>query len=218
MNELINITKATINNEEVNAVSGRELHKKLEVQTRFNDWMPRRIEEYGFEEGRDFTVLKNEHGRNISGKFSSKEYIISLDMAKELAMVENNEQGKKIRRYFIEVEKKFRKQTSDSLANSEVFMATLCDAIERASKAEAERDEYKRNIQRIARASKLNFGEISNETGLPKDIVVASHCKSNRRRHKPQYGRYIQLMLPLRELVEECYKQLNVQPQFTKIG
>ena len=109
MNELVNITKATINSEEVNAVNARELHKKLGVQTLFKDWMPRRIEEYGFEEGRDFTVLKNELGRNISGKFSSKEYIISLDMAKELAMVENNEQGRKIRQYFIEVEKNARK-------------------------------------------------------------------------------------------------------------
>ena len=108
MNELINIT-TTINNEEVNAVNARELHEKLEVKTQFKDWMPRRIEEFGFEEGRDFTVLKNEHGRNVSGKFSSKEYIISLDMAKELAMVENNEQGRRIRRYFIEVEKNARK-------------------------------------------------------------------------------------------------------------
>ena len=96
-----------------------------------------------------------------------------------------------------------------TMPSPEVLMATLCDAIERASKAESERDEYKRNLQRIARASKLNFGEISNETGLPKDIVVASHCKSNRRRHKPQYGRYIQLMLPLRELVEEYYRIEN---------
>lgn len=109
MNELINITKAAINNEEVNAVNARELWEKLEVKTQFKDWMPRRIEEYGFEENRDFTVLKNEHGRNVSGKFSSKEYIISLDMAKELAMVENNEQGRKIRQYFIEVEKNARK-------------------------------------------------------------------------------------------------------------
>ena len=96
-----------------------------------------------------------------------------------------------------------------TMPSPEVLMATLCDAIERASKAEAERDEYKRNLQRIARASKLNFGEISNETGLPIDIVVASHCKSNRRRHKPRYGRYIQLMLPLRELVEEYYRIEN---------
>lgn len=109
MEEIINITKAAINNEEVNAVNARELWEKLEVKTQFKDWMPRRIEEYGFEENRDFTVLKNEHGRNVSGKFSSKEYIISLDMAKELAMVENNEQGRKIRHYFIEVEKNARK-------------------------------------------------------------------------------------------------------------
>ena len=109
MNEIINITKTTINNEEINAVNARELHEKLGVKTQFKDWMPRRIEEYGFEEGRDFTVLKNERGRNANGKFCSKEYIISIDMAKELAMVENNERGREIRRYFIEVEKNARK-------------------------------------------------------------------------------------------------------------
>lgn len=104
MNELITITKATINNEEVNAVNARELHEKLEVKTQFKDWMPRRIEEFGFEEGKDFSsILSKSHGR------PSKEYIISLDMAKELAMVENNEQGRRIRRYFIEVEKNARK-------------------------------------------------------------------------------------------------------------
>lgn len=104
MNELITITKATINNEEVNAVNARELWEKLEVKTQFKDWMPRRIEEFGFEEGKDFSsILSKSHGR------PSKEYIISLDMAKELAMVENNEQGRRIRRYFIEVEKNARK-------------------------------------------------------------------------------------------------------------
>lgn len=104
MNELIAITKATINNEEVNAVNARDLWKTLEIETKFNTWMPRRIEEYEFEEGRDFvTNLSKSHGR------PSKEYIISLDMAKELAMVENNEQGRRIRRYFIEVEKNARK-------------------------------------------------------------------------------------------------------------
>ena len=104
MNEIINITKTTINNEEVNAVNARELHEKLETTTRFNDWISRRIDEYGFEEGKDFySKLSKSHGR------PSKEYFISLDMAKELAMVENNEQGRKIRQYFIEVEKNARK-------------------------------------------------------------------------------------------------------------
>lgn len=52
MEEIINITKATINHETVNAVNGRDLHRKLGVKTQFKDWMPRRIEEYGFEEGK----------------------------------------------------------------------------------------------------------------------------------------------------------------------
>ena len=107
MNEIINITKTTINNEEINAVNARELHDRLGVKTRFNDWMQRRINEYGFEDGVDFTVLKNEYGKN--GQFKPTEYIISIDMAKELAMVENNERGREIRRYFIEVEKNARK-------------------------------------------------------------------------------------------------------------
>ena len=104
MNELITITTATINDEEVNAVNARELHEKLGVKTQFKDWMPRRIEEFGFEEGKDFSsILSKSHGR------PSKEYIISIEMAKELAMVENNERGREIRRYFIEVEKSARK-------------------------------------------------------------------------------------------------------------
>lgn len=120
MNELITITKATINNEEVNAVNARDLHEKLEIETKFNTWMPRRIEEYEFEEGRDFvTNLSKSHGR------PSKEYIISLDMAKELAMVENNEQGRKIRRYFIEVEKNARKFSEAVAAQVSISLVAL---------------------------------------------------------------------------------------------
>ena len=83
-------------------------------------------------------------------------------------------------------------------------MSTIYAEMERRIKAEVERDEYKRNLARIARASNLTFGEISAETGLPKDIVVAAHCKSCRKPHKPQYPKYIQLVLPMREILEEC--------------
>lgn len=207
MNELINITKTTINDEEVNAVNARELHDKLGVKTRFKDWMPRRIDEYGFEEGRDFTVLKNERGRN--GQFQPTEYIISLDMAKELAMVENNEQGRKIRRYFIEVEKEFRRQSSKNLPTPEVMMATLCTEMDRRIKAEAERDEYRRNLQRIALASGLDYGAISETTGLPKDIVIPTYCRSSKREHAPQSDRFIQLILPLREIIHELRIESN---------
>lgn len=207
MNELINITKMTINDEEVNAVNGRDLWQKLEVKTQFNHWIGRRIKDYGFEEGVDFTVVKNGHGKN--GQFQPTEYIISLDMAKELAMVENNEQGRKIRRYFIEVEKEFRRQSSKNLPTPEVMMATLCTEMERRVKAEAERDEYRRNLQRIALASGLDYGAISETTGLPKDIVIPTYCRSSKREHAPQSARFIQLILPLREIIHELRIENN---------
>lgn len=207
MNELINITKATINDEEVNAVNARELWQKLGVKTQFNHWIGRRIKDYGFEDGVDFTVVKNGHG--VNGQFQPTEYIISIDMAKELAMVENNERGREIRRYFIEVEKEFRRQTSKTLPTPEVLMATLCTEMERRIKAESERDEYRRNLQRIALASGLDYGAISETTGLPKDIVIPTYCRSSKREHAPQAARFIQLILPLREIIHELRIENN---------
>lgn len=103
MNELIKITTVTINHETVNAVNARDLWKFLKSKQKFADWIKNRISEYGFEEEKDFFInLGKSHGRPL------RDYIISLDMAKELAMVENNEQGRKIRQYFIEVEKQYR--------------------------------------------------------------------------------------------------------------
>lgn len=95
-------------------------------------------------------------------------------------------------------------RSSSGLPSSDVLMKTLYTEMERRIKAEAERDEYKRNLARIARASNLTFGEISAETGLPKDIVVTAHCKSCRKPHKPQYPKYIQLVLPMQVILEEC--------------
>ena len=88
MNELIKI-EINKNNEQL--VSAKELHEFLEVKSKFADWIKNRIEKYGFEENQDFvTVSKNleNGGREI-------DYILKLDTAKELAMVENNEKRRK---------------------------------------------------------------------------------------------------------------------------
>ncbi|MEG1926362.1 MAG: antA/AntB antirepressor family protein, partial [Ruthenibacterium sp.] len=104
MNKIISTINATIGGESVNAVNARELWVFLNVKTQFKDWITRRIEEYGFEEGKDFSsILSKSKGR------PSKDYIISLDMAKELAMVENNDRGRQARQYFIEIERNSRR-------------------------------------------------------------------------------------------------------------
>jgi phage anti-repressor protein len=89
---------------ENDAFSAILLHKKLRVQSIFANWIKRRIEKYGFEEGKDFfpTLEKSSGGRQAT------DYLLTLDMCKELAMLEENEIGRQMRRAFIEAEKKAR--------------------------------------------------------------------------------------------------------------
>lgn len=87
------------------AVSARELHQVLGSKQEFANWMKNRIEKYGFVENQDFEVFDN-FIKNPDGGRPLKEYALSIDMAKEIAMVEGNERGRKVRQYFIECEKK----------------------------------------------------------------------------------------------------------------
>lgn len=100
--QLIPVVASVIGNQSVQAVDGRALHIFLEVETRFNDWIDRRIEEYGFEENRDFYSFLS---KTPKGGRPTKEYTLALDMAKELAMVERTPKGKQARQYFIECER-----------------------------------------------------------------------------------------------------------------
>lgn len=105
MDSLIQITKNTINGAEINSVNAREIHEYLKVKTKFADWIKRAIEKYDFIENQDFIVLKNGNGTN-----AFIDYIITLEMGKELAMLENNPKGKEIRKQFIDLEKKLLNQ------------------------------------------------------------------------------------------------------------
>lgn len=167
MEEIINITRAAINNEEVNAVNARDLWEKLEITTRFNDWISRRIDEYGFEEGKDFySKLSKSHGR------PSKEYIISLGMAKELAMVENNEQGRKIRRYFIEVEKQYRQLPVSNIVIRQIA-ETMMPVLEERARLKLELD-FARHFLPQGKPGELN------EQGQPKNQYRRGYyCAAN---------------------------------------
>ncbi len=91
----------------IKTVSARELHEKLEISERFSSWFERMLK-YGFEENKDFTSVKVlTEVKNNGGiqKRELDEYYISLDMAKEICMIQRTEIGKKFRQYFIECEK-----------------------------------------------------------------------------------------------------------------
>lgn len=82
-------------------VSAQELHKFLEVGTRFNDWFPR-MAEYGFTEGIDFYSFLSKTSEQ--GGRPAKDYQLTVPMAKEISMIQRNEKGKQARAYFIKVE------------------------------------------------------------------------------------------------------------------
>ncbi|MQS97008.1 antA/AntB antirepressor family protein [Companilactobacillus halodurans] len=89
-------------------VSGRDLHGFLEVGKDFSTWF-KDMTNYGFEEGKDFTPIS---GKSNGGR-PRTEYAMTLDMAKEISMIQRNDKGKQARQYFIEVEKEYKQNQID---------------------------------------------------------------------------------------------------------
>ena len=93
-------------------VYGSELHEVLGVKSRYREWIDRRFSDIDAVENEDFQAaeISAPSGQN------KKDHIIKLDTAKEMAMLERNEKGKQVRRYFIQVEKKYRESTLADLS------------------------------------------------------------------------------------------------------
>ena len=129
MNELIKLNKAEINNETVQTVSARELHSFLESRQDFSTWIKNRIEKYGFVENQDFVRF---HKKMEANNATMIEYYITLDMAKEVAMIENNEKGRDVRQYFIQCEKQL-KSSQQVISSDESKMRALSFIISQTS-------------------------------------------------------------------------------------
>ena len=87
---------------ELPTVFGRELHRALEVQTPYDKWFPRMCE-YGFVEGRDFSTFLSES----TGGRPAQNHQLTIEMAKEICMIQRTEIGKRCREYFLEVERQW---------------------------------------------------------------------------------------------------------------
>ena len=151
--ELIKLTK---NEQGIETVNARELHAFLEVKSKFADWFKNRVSEFGFIENSDFVSVSKileSGGRSI-------EYHISIDMAKELSMLERNDKGKQARLYFIECERiaKF-KQVPQSFAEALQLAANQAKQLE-------------------AQSAKVNyFDKVCDATGLVNATQVGQKFK-----------------------------------------
>lgn len=132
MNTLIQINVHNINQELIQTVNARELHSLLKSKQQFADWIKKRISKYNFIENQDFICLseiyETQRTDGQKGVKTTKEYYITLDMAKQLAMVENNQQGLEARKYFIECEKQLLQVNTVSLSQK---LRALADAVDK---------------------------------------------------------------------------------------
>lgn len=109
--DLVPVFSGTLAGQDTPLCNARDLHAALGVGCDFVTWIKRRIAEYGFVDGEDFILCSSNLGSKQRGGHNRTDYHLTLDTAKELAIVENNEVGRRIRRYLIALEKDSRAAT-----------------------------------------------------------------------------------------------------------
>ncbi|EHG7889381.1 antA/AntB antirepressor family protein [Citrobacter sp.] len=123
--QLIPVFNGNISDETTQLCNARDLHKFLCVGKRFASWITERIAEYGFVQNQDYVIASQNREAKSRGGHNRKDYHLTLDTAKELSMVERNEKGRQIRRYFIECEKQLRQKDHQPLSTEETYTLNI---------------------------------------------------------------------------------------------
>ncbi len=141
------VSKGEIGGDTIQTVDGRGLHAYLQNRDHFATWVKDRIEQYGFVENLDFVSYSE---TSEKGGRPSKEYAFSIDMAKEIAMVEKNEQGKKARLHFIECERR-AKDPMSALSDPAAMRVLLLGYTEKVLALEGQIAEATPKLQALER-------------------------------------------------------------------
>lgn len=123
-------------------VYGSELHQVLEVKSKFADWIKNRLndcEATENEEFQSFSKILEKGGR------PQTEYIIKLDTAKEMAMLERNEKGKQVRRYFIQVERKYKQEQKPKSA-IQIIQEAILEVNQKITDVNTDLQEFKKDL------------------------------------------------------------------------
>lgn len=166
MNELIKINSE-------NKVDGRSLHEFLQIETPFKKWIDRMLE-YGFVEGVDFWTKMSE--TLPQGGRPATEYELTIDMAKEISMIQRNERGKQARLYFIECEKRL-KAASKPMSQLEIMAESIRimqEQDKRLQQVELAQAEQKQELQDIRDVVTLRPDSWRDDTKYILDKIAAA--------------------------------------------
>ncbi|HAN2002482.1 antA/AntB antirepressor family protein [Escherichia coli] len=204
---IVPVIPGHIGGRETNIVSAKALHKALGVGKDFSTWITDRISEYDFTIGHDYSVHKTispNLGKSPSGAAYSKikhsgrpgkDYLLSVGMAKELAMIERNDQGRAIRRYFIQCEEelqrsvpeiaaRYRRQLKARISAANLFKP-MCVALESARAEQGKQTQarhYSNESNMIARIvlggmTAKQWAQANGITGEPRDSMNAAQLE-----------------------------------------
>lgn len=169
--QLIKIAPRQIAQQSVQTVNARELHSCVESKQQFADWIKARIDKFGFVEDQDFTVHKF-----MNGRATVIDYHLTIDMAKELAMVENNDKGREVRRYFIECERRAQQMPTpmtamDALEDPEMVRGLLLNYATKVIELRKQVAEQAPKVEALDRISTEATGSMC-ITNAAKDLQV----------------------------------------------
>jgi anti-repressor protein len=191
-NNLVPVTETQLNGKLQQTVSAKALHNYLKVGNDFSTWIKGRIKEYGLIKNDDFLIFDSSEFRNQStnneqqikwttkrgGDRKSTDYILTIGTAKELAIIENNEKGRAIRKYFIRceehlkeiapaIQKKALKRLKARLKVAD-YSRPMCDAL---------------TIQRLSLGKETKPHHYTNEFDMINRIVLGMTAKAYRKAH-----------------------------------
>ena len=158
MEELIKVTK---DDKGISVVSGRELHDFLEVTERYSSWFSR-MTKYGFEESVDYVGCKV---FNTLAKQELQDHALTLDMAKEISMIQRTDKGKQARQYFIEVEKAY-KQGQTQYKLPQTFSEALIELAKEVKKNEVLKPKADKYDRYLSSKGLITITEIAKEYGM----------------------------------------------------
>jgi phage anti-repressor protein len=146
------VKNVKFNGEDLPTVDARDLHKFLEVKRDFSNWIKSRIEDYGFVQSQDYVLTYAKIGERQNVKVYN--YMLTLDMAKELCMIERNDKGRQARRYFIACEKRVLAQYRVDAAQIPLKITHQSKA-PKPAKADPSHDVNAESIQELLRLVRL---------------------------------------------------------------
>lgn len=175
----IQIFQQEINNEKVNSVNARDLWVALESKQDFSTWIKARLEQTYAVENEDYGVF-HKAVENLKGGRPLLEYALSLDLAKNISMLERKEKGNQIRKYFISCEKQLIQQQSHSLPQT--YLEALESLVESEKRNQALQERIEQDRPKVTFANAVSGSDSSISIGQFAKILKQNGIETGRQR------------------------------------